>query len=117
VEDVPETREAFALLLGADGADVVATGLGCEAVEVARVRPFDVLITDLALPDIPGEVLIREILASAVRRPQVVVVITGSTEPHLTRASEAGADVVLTKPLEWAALLASLPAPARPDAA
>ena len=38
-------------------------GSGREAAELASRRDFDVVLSDLGLPDIPGDVLIRQILA------------------------------------------------------
>jgi CheY-like chemotaxis protein len=34
-----------------------------------------------------------------------VIVITGYGEPYLTRARQAGADAVFTKPVEWTRIL------------
>jgi CheY-like chemotaxis protein len=107
VEDAKDIRDVFTLLLEAEGAQVAATGCGREAVELAAQRDFDVLLTDLGLPDIPGDVVIRQVVATARRRPWVVVV-TGYDEPFIGRARQAGADVVLTKPLAWSALLERL---------
>jgi CheY-like chemotaxis protein len=103
VEDSPDIREAFTLLLRAEGVDVVATASGMEATEQAAMDDFDVVLTDLGLPDIPGDVLIRRVLASARRRPRVIVV-TGYDEPFVSRARQAGADVVFNKPIVWATL-------------
>jgi two-component system, chemotaxis family, CheB/CheR fusion protein len=103
VEDSPDIREAFTLLLRAEGVDVVATASGKEATEQAAMDDFDVVLTDLGLPDIPGDVLIRRVLASARRRPRVIVV-TGYDEPFVSRARQAGADVVFNKPVVWATL-------------
>jgi len=117
VEDAQDIRDVFTLLLAAEGAEVTATGSGREAVELAAQQDFDVLLTDLGLPDIPGDMVIRHVVATARRRPWVVVV-TGYDEPCISRARQAGADVVLTKPLPWSALLDRLPpASAAPVAA
>jgi CheY-like chemotaxis protein len=117
VEDAKDIRDVFALLLEAEGADVAATGTGREAIELAAERDFDVLLTDLGLPDIPGDVVIRHVVATARRRPWVVVV-TGYDEPFIGRARQAGANVVLTKPLAWSMLLDRLrPSPLTPVAA
>lgn len=97
VEDATDTRNALGVLLRAEGADVVSVATGREAAEAAA---FDVLLTDLGLPDIPGEVLILQVLGTAPNRPRVVVV-TGYGEPHIARAREAGAKVILLKPVEW----------------
>ncbi len=115
VEDAKDIRDVFTLLLEAEGAEVAATGHGREAAELSAQGDFDVLLTDLGLPDIPGDVVIRHVLATARRRPWVVVV-TGYEEPFVSRARAAGADVVLTKPITWSALLDRL-VPATPLAA
>ena len=110
VEDAPDIREVFTVLLRVEGAEVVATGSGREAVDLADRGDFDVVLSDLGLPDMPGDVLIRQILSSTRRRTRVIVV-TGYGEPYLTRARQAGADVVFTKPVEWAQVLESLDKP------
>ncbi|HVG78325.1 MAG TPA: response regulator [Patescibacteria group bacterium] len=110
VEDAPDIREVFTVLLRVEGAEVVATGSGREAVDLADRGDFDVVLSDLGLPDMPGDVLIRQILSSTRRRARVIVV-TGYGEPYLTRARQAGADVVFTKPVEWAQVLESLDKP------
>jgi two-component system CheB/CheR fusion protein len=107
VEDAPDIRNVLTLLLEAEGAEVTATGGGCEAVEIARGREFDILMTDLGLPDMPGDMVIREVRAAARRHPWVVVV-TGYGEPFVGRARQAGADVVLMKPIAWSVLLDQL---------
>ena len=109
VEDSPDIREVFTLLLRAEGMDVVATGSGREAMEQAASGDFDVIVTDLGLPDIPGDVVIRRVLASARRRPRVIVV-TGYDEPFVSRARQAGADVVFIKPIVWSTLARTLAA-------
>jgi two-component system CheB/CheR fusion protein len=110
VEDAPDIREVFTVLLRVEGADVVATGSGREAAELANRGDFDVVLSDLGLPDMPGDVLIRQIVTGARRRARVIVV-TGYGEPYLTRARQAGADVVFTKPVEWARILEWLDKP------
>ena len=104
VEDSADIREALALLLLSEGIDVVATGLGLAALELAPRVCADVVLTDLGLPDIPGHALIHHLLRSSEHRPRVIA-ITGFGEPYITQAREAGADMVLTKPLAWDTLL------------
>jgi CheY-like chemotaxis protein len=107
IEDSQDIREVFTLLLRAEGVDVVATGSGREAAELAALRDFDVVLTDLGLPDLPGDVVIRRVLATARRRPRIIVV-TGYDEPFVSRARQAGADVVFTKPIVWSTLADTL---------
>lgn len=110
VEDAPDIREVFTVLLRVEGADVTATGSGREAADLASRRDFDVVLSDLGLPDMSGDVLIRQILSTARHRTRVIVV-TGYGEPYLSRARQAGAEVVFTKPVEWTRILQSLERP------
>jgi CheY-like chemotaxis protein len=103
IEDVDDIRDVLALLLRAEGADVKAAGTGKEASELAAQHRFDVVLSDLGLPDIPGDMLIRQIRAGS-SGPRVVA-ITGYGEPYVSRALQAGAEVVFTKPVEWSTIL------------
>jgi two-component system CheB/CheR fusion protein len=113
IEDVSDIRDVFVILLRAEGAEVVATPSGREGAELAKTNRFDVVLSDLGLPDIAGDVLIRQLRAAGGRGTRVVVV-TGYGEPYLTRARQAGADAVFTKPVEWTSILDYL---RRPDLA
>jgi CheY-like chemotaxis protein len=110
VEDSDDIRDAFTGLLRAEGAYVVPVATGGAAVAAALREDFDVLLTDYGLPDVPGDFLIRQVLAIVRRRPRVIV-ITGYGEPYTTWARQAGAELVLIKPIEWLDLLNHL----RPD--
>lgn len=100
IEDAADVLDVLVLLLRLEGVDVVAAGSGHEALAAFRRRNFDVVISDLGLPDISGDELIRALLAAA-RRPVHVVVITGESQPALARAQEAGAAVIFAKPCRW----------------
>jgi DNA-binding response OmpR family regulator len=100
VEDSPDVRELFVTLLQMDGAEAVGAADGAEALAAFRTRRFDVVMTDLGLPDMPADILIRAMLAEA-RGTVDVVVITGEGEPAVTRALQAGAAAIFTKPCRW----------------
>ena len=107
VEDADDIRELLGFLVRLEGAEVRTASNAAAAMETAASWEFDVLLTDLGLPDMPGDLLIKQIRAIKGRRPRVVVV-TGFGEPYLARARQAGADAVFVKPLEWSALRAEL---------
>jgi len=98
------------VLLRAEGAHVVPAGSGRDALEAVAHQQFDVILSDLGLPDVPGDVLIRQLLATTRNRVRILV-ITGYGEPYLTRARQAGAEVVFTKPVEWTRVLDYLQRP------
>ena len=110
VEDVPDIREALMMLLRAEGAEAIGTGSGQEATELAREHRFDAVLSDIGLPDLPGDTVIRQIRTTC-PRPLRVIAITGFGEPHISRARQAGADMVLIKPVDWKRVVAGLRAP------
>ena len=107
VEDAQDIREVFTLLLRAEGMDVTSAATGREAIDLAAHDEFDVVLTDLGLPDIPGDAVIRRVLETSRRRPRVIVV-TGYDEPFVSRATQAGADAIFNKPIVWTTLARTL---------
>jgi CheY-like chemotaxis protein len=107
IEDAADILDIFVTLLRAEGAEAVGARNGRDALAIASRYRFDIVLSDLGLPDIPGDVLIRSIVADAVR-PIRVAVISGAGAPELTRAREAGAEAVFQKPVEWANVVSFL---------
>ena len=84
--------------------EVRSCATGSEALDVLQTERVDVLLTDLELPGVSGEVLAR--FARALPRAVAVVVMSG----NLARL-EAGrvlADAVIVKPTPMAAVRAAL---------
>ena len=107
VEDADDIRDLLVFLVRLEGAEVRSAPTAATALAAAASWEFDVLLTDLGLPDMPGDLLIKQLRAMKTPRPRVVVV-TGYGEPYLSRARQAGADAVFVKPLEWSTLRAEL---------
>jgi two-component system, cell cycle sensor histidine kinase and response regulator CckA len=61
VEDLDAVRDVLTTLLDMHGFDVASAGSAEAALELARSRAFDVLLTDVALPSQSGPDLAREI--------------------------------------------------------
>jgi DNA-binding NtrC family response regulator len=99
VEDRDPLRRLLARALADEGYEVAAAATGGDAVRLLGERPFDLVLTDLKLPDISG----LEVLASArEKQPRVpVVVLTGyGTVGAAVEAMKLGAYDFLEKPLE-----------------
>jgi len=107
IEDSPGTLDMLTALLRLEGAVAVGVANGRDALSALRAHDFDIVMSDLGLPDIPGDVLIRTILDRA-RRPPHVIVITGDSGPALVRAKAAGASVIFAKPCDWAQIVTYL---------
>ena len=126
-EDEALVAMVLADWLEAEGHEVVVTGDGAEALAAARdLDALDLLITDLRMPNLGGEGLIRALWAERPGLP--VLVVTGSPPPGGAKAlrqecGNCGPLVLLHKPLDFTALAAALrcvaapPGPARPRAA
>jgi EAL domain-containing protein (putative c-di-GMP-specific phosphodiesterase class I) len=104
VDDEPGITRATGRILSQHGHTIAAADSGREALEKARATAFDVIVSDLSMPDMDGRTLLREIRAASLDVP--VVFMTGN--PDLRSAIEAvesGAFRYLVKPVAAADLL------------
>ncbi len=103
VEDHAPTRATLTTLLRRRGYSVVTAGTVAEAVEAAGKGEFDVLISDLGLPDGDGCMVIGELRR---RKPDLPgVVISGyGMDTDLDRTRNAGFREHLTKPVSFDSL-------------
>jgi DNA-binding response OmpR family regulator len=97
VERDPDIRELESFFLNEAGFEVDFAADGAEALErTRRLRP-DIVITEVLVPRLDGLALCRAIKADPLLHSTVVLVFS-ILAVHL-RASEAGADAFLMKPL------------------
>jgi CheY-like chemotaxis protein len=86
VEDDAVQREAVTRLIADEDIDITAVASGEEAMALLRERVFDVMVTDLRLPDMQGSELLKRMSAEEIRSFPPVIVYTGR---NLTRDEEA----------------------------
>ena len=111
VEDEPEIRKFLRSSLGAEGYRVVESPTGARASIDAGTHKPDLAIVDLALPDLDGKELIRQIRAWS---PMPIVVLSArNQERSKIDALDAGADDYITKPFGVGELLARVRAALR----
>ena len=79
VDDEAEIREALAEILGAVRHRVVTAGSGREGLARMAAERFDVIVTDIRMPDVDGRAFYREIEARWPDRAVRVVFVTGDT--------------------------------------
>ncbi|MEI8028586.1 MAG: sigma-54 dependent transcriptional regulator [Comamonadaceae bacterium] len=99
VDDEPDLRTLYELTLLREGYGVETAGSLAEAFEHLSERRFDVVITDMRLPDGLGMELIRHIKAQQRRERCVVITAYGSAE-NAVESLKAGAFDYLTKPVD-----------------
>ena len=116
VEDNADARDALRMLLELDGHTVEAVEEGQQALEVARAKDPDIALVDIGLPGIDGYEIARRVRARDTRRP-VLIALTGYGQPEeRRRATDAGFDDMLVKPVDPTALtnlIATLEIPGR----
>ena len=106
VDDAPDVTEMLALFLQYAGYETVMAYSAQDALEMARVAQFDVIISDIGMPEMNGYQL-----AEALRRlPEYntipMIAVTGfSAFDDRGRAVQSGFNAHLTKPINPSALL------------
>jgi DNA-binding response OmpR family regulator len=102
VEDDNDLAFLMTTLLRADGHHVVCHGTVRDAVSALEDEPFDVVVTDLGLPDESGFRVCE--LGRSQGLP--VVVVTANAQPAVMHAAATCASAVLSKPFDSEALTA-----------
>ena len=106
VDDEPQILRALSTSLRAAGYEVETAATAEAALAQAAMRPPDVLIIDLVLPDGNGTEVCREIRTWSTA-PVIVLSAVGD-EQEKVAALDAGADDYVTKPVGLDELLARL---------
>jgi len=96
IDDEPQVREVLIRMLRLDGHQAVAASTASEGLDLLEQESFDLVMTDLGLPDMPGWQLARA--AKDGDRHVPVILVTGWTEDGDRPAPVEGVDAVLAKP-------------------
>jgi PAS domain S-box-containing protein len=110
VDDHPENLYLMRCLLTADGYQVVEAENGKVALERAKEQHFDLVVSDVLMPDMDGFTLCREWRKNAERRevPFVFYTATYTDERDEAFARALGANDFIVKPIEPMALRARI---------
>ena len=104
VDDEMQIRRFLRSGFELDGYSVSEAENGREAIRAATLRPTDLIILDLALPDLDGSQVLERIRSwSSV---PIIILSVKSSEMVKVRLFELGADDYVTKPFGMAELLA-----------
>ncbi|CAM4442940.1 response regulator [Corallococcus exiguus] len=110
VEDSKVSREHIAATVEAvDGVEAVTTASGFEALKLLPRQRFDLIITDINMPDINGLELINFVKKNPnYRDVPLIIVTTEGREQDRSRGMALGAAGYLVKPFQPADLEALL---------
>ena len=103
VDDQRELRRLFRRNLSKVGHEVVEAWNGRTAIELARQGGFDLVISDVRMPDLSGIELLKELYELDPDLP--VVLVSGSSDPETANeAVDYGAFAYLMKPVPFDAM-------------
>jgi two-component system response regulator AtoC len=99
VDDEPSIRKVLAAQLRRAGYDVTAVADGSEAISLLAEHPFDLVITDLQMPEIDGMALLEHCRATLPALPVILITAHGTVDTAV-EAIKLGAHDYITKPFD-----------------
>jgi two-component system cell cycle response regulator DivK len=109
VEDYQDAREMYAAYLQFSGFEVAEAANGVDAVAKTRELLPDIVLMDLALPQMDGWEATRRLKGDPATRHIPIVALTGhALAGHAEGAKQAGCDAFVTKPCLPDALVAEI---------
>ncbi len=113
VDDSEDTTEMVRHLLEISGASVSAATSGREALRIAREKQFDVVLSDISMPEMDGFEFLSKLRKIPGKKDLPAVALTGFGRPEdVRRACNEGFYAHLTKPFDFqtlASLLQKMP--------
>lgn len=109
IEDEIKMAESLKLGLSENGFDVDLSFDGVEGLSMALTRKYDVIISDIILPEINGMNICKEIRNQDIDTPILLLTALSAMDDKLM-GFENGADDYLIKPFEFKELLARIKA-------
>ncbi|MGF1477730.1 MAG: response regulator transcription factor CtrA [Geminicoccaceae bacterium] len=107
VEDDVVSAKLIETALTEEGIVFEPTDCGEDAIEIAKLYDFDIIVLDLTLPDIDGYEVVRRLRAAKIKTP--VLILSGRQEiDDKVRGLSTGADDYLTKPFHKGELVARI---------
>lgn len=111
VDDDPDARDLLTTVLVQRSADVTTAESAAEAFALVKDRRPDVLISDIAMPEEDGHMLIRKLRSLAPEeggRTLAIAVTAYASRADKARAIEAGFDAHYGKPIDLDVLVTRL---------
>jgi len=106
VDDVSDMRELFSLLLTQAGYEVSEASCARDAITLAREHSFDVIISDIGMPQMNGYELAEALRSLPGYESVPMVAVTGySMFDDRNRSLNAGFNEHVTKPIDPRAFL------------
>jgi signal transduction histidine kinase/CheY-like chemotaxis protein len=119
VDDDAGARDLFRTVMEVAGATVTTAASAADALASFQRASYDVVVSDIEMPDVDGYSLIHQALAMAKARGErlVAIAVTAYSRPEdEARSLAAGFHLHLCKPVDPGALVAAVMSACEPDA-
>ena len=119
VDDDAGARELFRTIMELAGATVTTAASAAEALASLHRGSYDVIVSDIEMPDVDGYSLVHKALTIAKSRDERLgaIAVTAYSRPEdEARSLAAGFDLHVCKPIDPGALVAAVVAACEPDA-
>jgi len=103
VDDDPDVRLMFKLIFESAGYQVSEARNGVAALILIRDSPPDLVVTDMVMPGMGGQELIRRIRSDDRTAKVPILAVTGHPA---SRGDATGANAIMDKPIDRSSLLA-----------
>lgn len=107
IDDEPSVTDALQMILEDQGFEVAVAATGWQGMERARRAEFDVIITDLRLPDADGLDLITAACEGGMAR-KIILITSYATDEVIAQALTRGAASVVLKPFPPAEIISQV---------
>ena len=107
VDDDPHFLRVLARILSGENFLVTSAAAACDALELLKSAQFDLVISDLRMPECDGLNFLESLRSSGNTVPVIILTAYGEVDTYLA-AMNAGATEYLNKPIQSDELLKSV---------
>ena len=104
VDDDPDLCKFVSFILSSNGYEVTSTGDGIDAIVILSKQEFDLIISDVDMPNLDGFKLLEIIINKGIETPVVFLTALDKVEDEV-KGYELGAEDYIRKPLHKETLL------------
>lgn len=109
VDDNADNRRVLERLLEFGGHHATSAADGRDALEAARRSPPDLVLMDLAMPEVDGWTATAAFKSDPALAAIPIIVVTGHlTAVEILRAQQVGCQDVVSKPIDYYVLMAKI---------
>lgn len=108
IEDLPEIQKLVSSRLRSNGYDVSVAKDGQEGMVKVESEKPDLIITDLAIPKITGNVIVRILKSSEKHKHIPIIMLSAFIHEKMGAGLDFPADAYIPKPFDAAVLLAKI---------